>query len=85
MNHIYDEPIQSKTDQELMVWLMDSSIPKTEAEWFAAKEIPKIVARNVKLKNALQTLCDEQNGPPLLRRKDRWQAAMDIARALLKE
>jgi len=41
-------------------------------------------AENAKLKDALQALCDEQNGPPLIRRKDSWQAAMDKARDLLR-
>ena len=33
--------------------------------------------------NALQSLYDEQNGPPLIRDKERWQEAMDEAGRLL--
>jgi allophanate hydrolase subunit 1 len=32
---------------------------------------------------ALQLLYDEQNGPPLERHAERWQAAMDAAEAVL--
>ena len=39
----------------------------------------------VKLKEALQDLMDEQNGPPLIRHKDKWEAAMSTAREALKE
>ena len=35
------------------------------------------------LSSALQNLCDEQNGAPLERRRDQWQATMDEARAAL--
>ena len=37
------------------------------------------------LREALQELCDLQNGPPSVRGADRWQAAMRNARALLGE
>lgn len=43
----------------------------------------QVDARIAELENALQALCDEQNGPPLERRKDQWQRAFDQARALL--
>ena len=38
-----------------------------------------------RLEDALRILHDEQNGPPLLRRKKFWQAAMGKAAALLEE
>ena len=38
-----------------------------------------------RLEDALRVLHDEQNGPPLLRRKKSWQAAMGKAAALLEE
>lgn len=36
------------------------------------------------LLEALQDLCDEQEGPPLVRRHRQWQAAIDKARAAIK-
>ncbi len=39
----------------------------------------------VKLKEALQDLMDEQNGPPLIRNQASWEAAMSKAREALKE
>jgi hypothetical protein len=36
-----------------------------------------------KLRDALQSLLDVQNGPPLVQNADEWQAAVDQARALL--
>lgn len=47
-----------------------------EIEAFADK-------RNEAWRDALQALYDEQNGAPLIRHADRWQAAMDKASALL--
>jgi len=38
-----------------------------------------------RLREALRDLLDEQNGPPLVRRADEWQAAVDQARAVLGE
>lgn len=35
------------------------------------------------MREALQALYDEQNGPPLLRREAEWNAAMDLARGAL--
>lgn len=53
-----------------------------ENEWIAAAtELKKELAD---LADALQTLYDEQNGPPLIRDAPQWQAAMDRARELLK-
>ena len=37
------------------------------------------------LREALQDLYDEQEGPPLVRRQKQWQAAIDKARAALAE
>lgn len=34
---------------------------------------------NAELIEALETLMDEQNGPPLIRHAAAWQAAMDLA------
>ncbi len=38
-----------------------------------------------RLRDGLQALYDEQNGPPLLRDEKKWQAAMDTASELLQE
>lgn len=38
-----------------------------------------------RLKDALQSLYDEQNGPPLIRDQKSWQEAMDKACACLEE
>lgn len=39
--------------------------------------------RAARLEAALQALYDEQNGPPLLKHQDAWEAAMKLARAAL--
>lgn len=36
-----------------------------------------------RLRDALQSLYDEQNGPPQIRREKQWQAAMEAAEKLL--
>jgi hypothetical protein len=36
------------------------------------------------LTDALRTLLDEQNGPPLMRRQRQWKMACDEARRVLK-
>lgn len=40
-------------------------------------------ARAEELRACLQNLVDEQNGAPLERRREQWQATMDEARAAL--
>ena len=40
-------------------------------------------AENEKLREALQKLVDEQNGPPLLSREQQWNEAMNLAAKLL--
>lgn len=37
-----------------------------------------------RLRDALQDLCDQQNGPPLERNREDWQRAYDRARELLR-
>ena len=37
------------------------------------------------LYTALQYLYDEQNGPPLEKRKDEWQEAMNIAKHAMRQ
>ena len=62
---------------------------KTEA-WgrlrkHARQDLPRMVGIVERLGEALRSLYDEQNGPPLLNRETQWQAAMDEALVLLKE
>ena len=40
---------------------------------------------NAALRSALEDLYAEQNGPPVITKADRWQAAMDGAEAALGE
>ena len=47
------------------------------------KKVADLQAQLHALRNALQALYDEQNGPPLIRAKGSWQAAMDEAERLL--
>ena len=49
----------------------------------ALEYIAELESELAAYKDALQELCDEQNGPPLLRREKQWQAAMDKADGLL--
>lgn len=41
--------------------------------------------REARLRDALQALCDVQNGPPLFKYEDAWNTAMALARTLLEE
>lgn len=51
----------------------------------AADEIERLNAENARLREALECLIDEQNGPPLLGHERSWCAAMEKARAALGE
>jgi hypothetical protein len=51
----------------------------------AADEIERLRAENERLREALECLNDEQNGPPLLGHERSWCAAMEKARAALGE
>lgn len=50
-----------------------------EREWGALER------ENAALRWALEALVDEQNGPPLERRREQWQRAYDHARHSLRE
>ena len=54
----------------------------TSESWRTDAE--KWKAQRDALLEALQDLCDEQEGPPLVRRHRQWQAAIDKARAAIK-
>lgn len=49
------------------------------------EEIGELKAQNKELKEALQELVNEQNGPPLLRDEHRWTKAMEKAEELLEK
>ena len=49
-----------------------------------AAELMEANHENERLKEALQSLYDEQNGPPLIRYQKSWEAAMDKAEQALK-
>ena len=48
-----------------------------------AATIERLQAENSQLREALESLLDEQNGPPLIRHAASWQAAVDRAMAIL--
>lgn len=48
-------------------------------------EIDRLRAKNARLREALECLIDEQNGPPLEARAHSWQMAIDRACAELDE
>jgi hypothetical protein len=50
---------------------------EAEAELAAERERVRV------LRNALENLCDEQNGAPLETRRDQWEMVMNEARAAL--
>lgn len=56
---------------------------RTEEAANAVEEFEKLQVENEQLKDSLQSLYDEQNGPPLIRNKESWQKAMDEADKLL--
>ena len=47
------------------------------------KELAEAKAEIERLREALQNLFDEQNGPPLIRDEKYWRKAMDTAEKLL--
>ena len=46
-------------------------------------QIDSLKAEKAELLEALEALRDEQNGPPLVKHADQWQAALDKATAIL--
>lgn len=60
-----------------LVASLDQALDIAQAELAAERE--KVQA----LRDALQSLHDEQNGPPLRRRRDHWQMAMNNASSAL--
>ena len=60
-------------------------------DWFVRAEHARTLERELiaerekvqSLRNALQSLHDEQNGAPLRRRRDHWQMAMNNASSVL--
>lgn len=51
----------------------------------SADEIERLRESEAKLREALEYLVDEQNGPPLLGHEHSWRIAMEKARAALGE
>ncbi len=45
----------------------------------------QLQAELVEWREALQSLCNQQNGPPLIRDQKQWQAAMNEANILLSK
>jgi uncharacterized protein YoxC len=68
---------------------MDNLVKRVRALLGDTKEEQKTINEAAdeieRLREALRDLLDEQNGPPLVRRADEWQAAVDQARATLGE
>lgn len=66
---------------------------KDEGGWYniletceeAADEIERLNIEIARLREALESLLDEQNGPPLIGSALSWQKAVDQARAALAE
>ena len=61
---------------------MLAALPSCRCE-MSHDEQCELARQNAQLRNVLQTLCDLQNGAPLLRYADEWQTTMDEARRLL--
>lgn len=57
----------------------------TAEERVLCAELEAAEARCKRLASALRALRDEQEGAPLIRRKDKWQAAVDESDRLLAE
>jgi hypothetical protein len=57
---------------------------ESEHEHVETEILERGAARIAELEDALQSLCDEQNGPPLETRREQWQRAYDQSRALLR-
>lgn len=54
--------------------------------WQAEKDDnAALTAENAQLRAALQNLVDEQNGPPLEKRRAQWEEAMNEAKAILSK
>lgn len=62
------------------------SLDELTAIWNAGQELTEeeqLRAENAQLRGALEALHAEQNGPPLVRRAEQWQVAMDAAEQLI--
>lgn len=71
---------------------VEPDAPGERTRWYrnpdgpeAADEIERLRADNDRLREALEYLVDEQNGPPLLGHEHSWRIAMEKARAALGE
>ena len=55
----------------------------SEREFYIKAENARLRERSRVLREALENLCDEQNGPPLCTREEEWKQAMEKADAAL--
>lgn len=81
-----EEPIECVGE-----WAAQRIIDCMNAQESAEQEVAKLTLANTKkaqmiidLREALETLMGEQNGPPLIRRKASWEAAMEKGRKALE-
>jgi regulator of replication initiation timing len=65
---------------------MNADLLKISADLDAiVQESKRLKAQNQELREALQLLCDYQNGPPLYKYEQQWTNAMNQARAALNQ
>jgi hypothetical protein len=75
------QPISDRIE-DLRGWLSNPPEMRRDAKG-ALVVLSEIAASHADLLEALETLVDEQNGPPLYRHAARWEAAMTKARAAI--
>lgn len=71
--------------KECAAYLSYCDPEKTKCGYQIYKEIRKLKFENQQLREVLQSLYDEQNGPPLLTREKQWNDVMARAEFLLIE
>jgi hypothetical protein len=79
-------PIMDRDDELTRLRAMNAHLLKISADLDAiVKESKRLKAQNQELREALQLLCDYQNGPPLYKYETQWTKAMTLARAALNQ
>jgi hypothetical protein len=75
---IYPSPLEAG---DLVEWIASRRVQVAAEE--RARMLPDVRAAMVEAREALESLVDEQNGPPMLRRENQWRDAMAKCRTAL--
>ena len=96
VNHIFESGANEARFCEIIERIADQLQADVQqgaeliVRWMKAWQAEKddnaaLTAENAQLRAALQNLIDEQNGPPLEKRRAQWEEAMNEAKAILSK